>query len=185
MTDPAAAPRHDAVCRFWREAGREAWFTKDPAFDRRFRDRFIDLHLAVARREHDDWIETPEGALALMLLLDQFPRNVFRGTGHMYATDPLARHFARLAVGKGHQFGIEVELRVFLFLPFSHSEALADQELAVALHRAAGDAEGLHHALGHRDIVARFGRFPHRNAILARDTTEAERAFLDAGGFSG
>ena len=87
---------------FWIEAGMEKWFTKDAAFDDAFRGHFLDLHFAVARREHDDWVETPDGALALMILLDQFPRNAFRGTGHMFATDPLARMYARIALERGN-----------------------------------------------------------------------------------
>jgi len=174
----------DEVCAFWREAGPEGWFRKDEAFDSRFRDRFLDLHFAAARRQHDDWLETAEGALALMILLDQFPRNCFRGSGHMYATDPLARHFARKAVAAGHDMAVQVPIRVFLYLPFSHSETLADHEIPVERSTALG-SDYLKHAIGNRDIVARFGRFPHRNRILGRDSTPEEQAFLDEGGFSG
>lgn len=172
------------VTRFWREAGPDAWFRKDDAFDADFRARFLDLHYAAARRELDGWVEHPEGVLALMILLDQFPRNAFRGTGHMYATDPLALTFARKAIAAGHDAAVPVDLRMFFYLPFAHSERLEDQDESVRLSEALG-AETLKHAIGHRDIIARFGRFPHRNPRLGRETTAEEQAFLDAGGFRG
>lgn len=178
--DPKAAE----VVRFWREVGREAWFSKDENFDSIFHGRFLDLHFSAARRELDSWIDTPEGALALLILLDQFPRNCFRGSAHMYATDPLARHFARQALAAGHDMACEVDTRLFFYLPFSHSENLADQDIAVDRGRALGE-ENLKHAIGHRDIVRRFGHFPHRNALLGRATSPDEQAFLDSGGFSG
>lgn len=179
-----ALPIADEVVAFWRQAGEGAWFTKDEAFDARFRDRFWHAHFAAARRELDGFMATPEGALALMILLDQFPRNAFRGTGHMYATDPLALTFARSADARGDAADVDPPLRVFLSLPYSHSEVLADQERAVELTRpTGGDAHA--HAIGHRDVIARFGRFPHRNAILGRVTTAEEQAFLDGGGFAG
>lgn len=170
--------------KFWLDAGPEAWFRKDNAFDARFRERFLDLHFSAARRELDDWIEHAVGSFALMILLDQFPRNSFRGTGHMYATDPLARHFARKAVAAGHDQETDPAARLFFYLPFSHSENMEDQDFAVELNRADG-GDGLEHAIGHRDIVKRFGRFPHRNHLLARTTTAEEQAFLDEGGFAG
>lgn len=172
------------VVAFWRAAGPERWFAKDEAFDRDFRERFDGLHFAAARRACDGWIAGAEGALALLLLLDQYPRNSFRGTGHMYATDPLARMFARQALDAGLDRQVEAQLRVFFYLPLSHSEDLADQERALALNRALGEPY-VHHAQGHRDIVARFGRFPHRNAMLGRASTAEEEAFLRAGGFAG
>lgn len=182
----AAVPRAEAatVVAFWREAGPARWFTKDAAFDAQFRDAFHGLHFAAAARRCDGWMADAEGALALMLLLDQYPRNSFRGTGHMYATDPLARLFCRQALDAGLDRQVEPELRLFFYLPLSHSEHLPDQERAVALNRALGETS-LSHAQGHRDIVARFGHFPHRNAVLGRETTAAERAFLAEGGFSG
>lgn len=174
-----------AVLRFWREAGaRQQWFTKDARFDAAFRDRFLDDHLSAAARRCDDWMATAEGALALSILLDQFPRNAFRGTGHMYATDPLARYFARRALSAGYFDRVEPELRLFFCLPFSHSEAIADQDLAVQLNARLGEP-WLSHAHGHRDIVRRFGRFPHRNPLLGRETTREEAGFLAQGGFSG
>lgn len=179
-TPPEAA----AVAAFWREAGPTRWFTKDEAFDRQFRERFQALHFAAAARRCDDWMATAEGALALMLLLDQYPRNSFRGNGHMYATDPLARMFCRQALDAGLDRQVEPALRLFFYLPLSHSEDLADQRRALALNEALGEPYRSH-AQGHLDIVARFGRFPHRNAMLGRSTTAEEQSFLDGGGFAG
>lgn len=172
-----------AVVAFWKEAGPAKWFAKDDAFDADFRRRFHDAHVAAARRELDGWIETPEGALALLILLDQFPRNCFRGTAHQFATDPLALMFAREAVGRGHHLAFEPELRNFVLLPFEHSERIEDQDRYMEL--AAGDAELEKWGRIHRDIIVRFGRFPHRNAALGRETTAEEQAFLDGGGFGG
>lgn len=180
----ATDPRVAALLGFWRAAGPARWFTKDAAFDAAFRDRFLELHFAAARRELDDWSATADGALALIVLLDQFPRNAFRGTGHMYATDPLALWFAHAAVAAGHDHRVEPELRVFFYLPFAHAEDPACQELSVELNRGLG-GDYAQHALGHRAIVRRFGRFPHRNALLGRSTTVEEAAFLAAGGFAG
>ena len=174
----------EAVTDFWRDAGPERWFTKDAAFDTLFRERFMSLHFAAARRELDGWAQTAVGSLALMILLDQFPRNSFRHTAHMYATDPLARHFARQAHEAGHGQAIEPELRLFLHMPFCHSEDLADQDLSVRLSTPLG-GEILKAAQDHREIIRRFGRFPHRNALLGRETTPEEAAFLSEGGFSG
>jgi uncharacterized protein (DUF924 family) len=178
----ASIQPHDVV-RFWRAAGPGRWFAKDDAFDRDFVARFADLHMAAARRELDHWRREADGSLALLILLDQFPRNAYRGSAHMFATDALALSFAREAVARGHDHAVDPALRVFFYLPFEHSEALADQDRAVAL------CEGLdsyaRYARIHRDVIARFGRFPHRNAALGRDTTAEEQAFLEAGGFAG
>ncbi|MBS0427241.1 MAG: DUF924 family protein [Proteobacteria bacterium] len=175
----------DDVVTFWRDAGPSAWFKKNPDFDRRFRERFHDAHFAAARREHDAWVtQEPHSALALMLLLDQYPRNAFRGTGHMYATDPLARHYADRLVAQGFDQRIEESLRLFCYLPFAHSEDMSDQQRSLALNRALS-AESGDHAQGHLDIIRRFGRFPHRNHLLGRTTTTEEQAFMDAGGFAG
>ena len=119
-----------------------------------------------------------------MILLDQFPRNCFRGTAHMFATDPLARYFARRALDAGHDQAVEQSLRMFFLLPFEHSENLADQHFCVEKMLPLGD-ELLQYAITHRDIIHRFGHFPHRNAVLGRETTPDEQAFLDSGGFAG
>ena len=181
-TTPAQEP--EAVIRFWRDAGPAAWFAKNEAFDRDFGERFLPAHWAAARRELDAWAQRPEGALALLILLDQLPRNCFRGSAHMFATDPLALMFANDMIERGFDQRIESELRSFCYLPFEHSEALADQERSLALFEPLG-GEALEYARIHLDIIRRFGRFPHRNAVLGRTTSAEEQAFLDAGGFSG
>lgn len=180
MSERDATP--EDVVSYWREAGEQQWFGKDPAFDAAFRERFLALHEAAARGDLDRWAVTAEGTLALVILLDQFPRNAFRGTPRMYATDARARTVAARAVDTMLDAEVPAALRFFIYLPFAHSESLADQERSVRLHGALGDTS---HAEGHRDIVRRFGRFPHRNEILGRETTAEERAFLDGGGFSG
>lgn len=172
------------VVAFWTDAGMQHWFGKDEAFDQRFRERFLDLHMAAASRKLDAWLDSPQGALALLILTDQFPRNTFRGTGHMYATDPLARHFAHRAQASGHMQRVDAPLRLFFCLPFTHSEQLEDQDYAVELNTGLGGI-GLEHALGHREIIRRFGRFPHRNALLGRESTQQELEFLAQGGFQG
>lgn len=174
----------EAVARFWAPLGHPVWFGKDPKFDARFRDTFAVQHGAAGRGELMPWLATPDGALSLVLLLDQYPRNAFRGTPRMYDTDTLARIVADAALGLGHDKAVDPALRLFFYLPFGHSEHLADQDRAVAL---AADLPGptSDHAQGHRDIIARFGRFPHRNAILGRVSTDEETDWLQAGGFAG
>lgn len=180
---PLPATPEDVI-GFWREAGPAHWFGKDEAFDRRFTTRFLDAHMAAARRELDHWMETPDGAVALQILLDQFPRNAFRGTAHMFATDPLALAFARDALERGHDARVDPALRVFFYLPFEHSEVLADQQRSVALCAPLG-GQYADYAQVHLDVIERFGRFPHRNAAFGRDTTAQEQEFLEAGGFAG
>lgn len=172
------------IIGFWREAGLEQWFAKDEAFDRAFSKRFLDLHLSAATRAYDAWAETAEGTLALLILLDQFPRNAFRGTAHMFATDGLALMFARRGLTACHDTTATDDCRLCFYLPFTHSESLADQELALTLRRALGPRLE-RRAAEHRDIIRRFGRFPHRNALLGRETTREEAVYLLAGGFTG
>jgi uncharacterized protein (DUF924 family) len=174
----------ETVVDFWRAAGPGLWFAKDAEFDRRFRERFILLHEAAARGELGQWLAAPEGALALVLLLDQFPRNAFRGTARMYATDDRAREVADAAINAGHDQRVEAEVRLFFYLPFAHSENPADQERSVALNRHLGEPNRSH-AERHRDIIRRFGRFPHRNPILGRPMRPEEQRYLDEGGYAG
>ena len=173
------------VVGFWKAAGPDKWFAKDEAFDAQFRDRFMDAHIAAARRELDGWMDTAEGALALMILLDQFPRNVWRNTGHAFATDPLARHLALTALDAGRDQEVENDLRRFFYLPLQHAEDLALQERQVALFQAMDRPADDRWAEHHHGVIARFGRFPHRNAALGRDTTPDEAAFLAEDGFRG
>lgn len=177
------------IIGFWRDAGPKKWFAKDEAFDDAIRLTFEAVHHGAARGDYDGWIDTPDGAIALVILLDQFPRNLYRGSAHAFATDPLARRAARAAIAAGHDRAVEPAFRAFFYLPLMHSEDLADQDLGVELHEAMGrerrEPDAAKWALEHRDIVARFGRFPHRNRALGRETTTEEQAFLDAGGFAG
>lgn len=180
-----ATPQEAAeVVAFWRNAGMERWFSKDEAFDRTFRERFLDLHFQAARRELDRWMGNAEGALALMILLDQFPRNCFRGTGHMFATDSLALSLARRATEAGFDRQVDPDLQIFFYLPYMHSEDLADQDAAVRHCRDLSERVR-ESAAEHREIIARFGRFPHRNPQLGRETSADEHDFLKGGGFSG
>ncbi|MGB7654605.1 MAG: DUF924 family protein [Novosphingobium sp.] len=188
QAEPVEAPSARAVIAFWQQAGPAKWFAHDPAFDAAIAGQFEALHHSAARGELAAWGDHWEGSLALLLLLDQFPRNLFRGSAHSYATDPLARHLADAAITAGHDGQAPAELRVFYYLPLEHSEALADQDRCLMLVQALDAASGSDFARWsalHRDIVFRFGRFPHRNAALGRISSAQELAFLAGGGFSG
>ena len=181
MPSSANTASANDIVAFWLQAGYDKWFARDDAFDGEFRARFLDAHFAAARREFEAWMESAEGAMALMVLLDQFPRNVFRNSAHAYATDSLARHYARRAIAAGFDARIDPLLRVFFYMPFEHSEEAADQARSIEL-AAALDQNYMKYAVAHRDVIARFGRFPHRNRALGRDNTPEEQAWLDAGG---
>jgi uncharacterized protein (DUF924 family) len=176
MSEPVSAAE---VVSFWREAGPQAWFKKDDAFDATIRERFLPTYEAAADGKLSAWESHAEGALALLILLDQFPRNMFRGQARMFETDPMARAIAAGALVRGFDAESPPEMRSFFYLPFEHSESLKDQERSVALFKATGDADLLKWADLHADIIRRFGRFPHRNAVLGRATTPEEQAFLD------
>jgi len=173
------------IVTFWREAGRDRWFNKNADFDAEIRQRFLTAHEAAAAGQLTAWETTAEGALALLILLDQFPRNMFRDSSRAFATDPLARTIAAGALVRGFDSHVPADMRTFFYLPFEHSEDLADQERCIALYKAAGDADNLKWAELHADIIRRFGRFPHRNVLLGRASTPEEQAFLESGGFAG
>lgn len=183
MTEEIALPR--AIVAFWTDAGPKKWFTKDDAFDRGIRENFLVAHEAAAQGKLGDWEATAEGTLALLILLDQFPRNMFRRSARTFATDPLALGIANRAIQKGFDRDVPDTMRNFFYLPFQHSERLADQERSLALYRAWGDTDNIKWADIHADIIRAFGRFPHRNEVLGRKTTPEEQAFLDGGGFKG
>ena len=172
---------HEVVA-FWRDAGPSKWFRGGATFDARCRERLLAPHLAASRRKLDSWMGNAEGALALLLLLDQIPRNVFRGNAHAFATDPLALHFAGRALEAGFDQAVESPMRAFFYLPFEHAEDMAAQDRAVRLFEAMGSELHTRYARDHREAIAKFGRFPHRNAALGRETTPEEQAWLDAGG---
>jgi uncharacterized protein (DUF924 family) len=172
------------ILAFWRDAGPKRWYTPDAAFDAEVRRRFLDLWQRAAAGELSAWEASDDGALALVIVLDQFPRNMFRDDIRTYASDAQAREVAQRAIDRGVDARIDPVLREFLYLPFMHSEHLADQQRCIELSRAAGHTESLKWAEHHADIIRRFGRFPHRNRLLGRATTPEEQAFLDQGGFS-
>jgi uncharacterized protein (DUF924 family) len=184
MSEDGTARAADVIA-FWRDAGPAAWFKKDEAFDETIRRRFLKTHEAAAAGKLSDWEQNAEGALAILILLDQFPRNMFRGSPRMFATDPQALSLAAGSIVRGFDAQVDKMMRGFFYLPFEHSEDMADQERGIAFFKAAGDADGLKWAEIHADIIRRFGRFPHRNAVLGRTTTPEEQRFLEEGGFGG
>jgi uncharacterized protein (DUF924 family) len=174
----------DPDCDRWRPV----WFEATPEFDAALRERFAADQRRAAAGDDDAWIAAPLPCLALILLLDQLPRNLHRGSAAAYATDEKARWAAREALARGHDRALPPVRRMFVYLPFQHSEELADQRLSLELYArlpaVAPDRDGLRSARRHHDIIARFGRFPHRNQALGRVTTEAEAAFLKEPGSS-
>lgn len=171
------------VLEFWRQSGKD-WFSHSPRFDREFGDRFAALHDEACDGALADWETTPDGCLALLILLDQYPRHAFRGTARMYQTDADARRIARRMVYFGFVSEVVEDLQLFCLLPFAHSEDDADQALSVRLHEAFLPS-GLDRARRHQAIVERFGRFPHRNAVLGRPSRPDEHCYLADGGFQG
>jgi uncharacterized protein (DUF924 family) len=169
------------ILDFWfAAANRPLWFKKEPAFDDEIRRRFAAAHESAAAGALGDWQRTPEGSLALILALDQFPRNMFRGTPRAFATDPAARAVADWAVDRDFDRKLASDdERIFFYLPFEHSEDIDDQHRAVELVRTRiASGELLRYAVKHREVIERFGRFPHRNAILGRRSTPEEEDYL-------
>ncbi len=173
------------VLAFWRAAGPDKWFAKDDAFDFSIRDKFLATYEAAVAGRLAAWEDSADGALALVIVLDQFPRNMFRGDARTYAADAEALAAAKRAIANGFDKGFANADRQFFYLPFEHAEDLGNQERGVALMDAMGDPEVTKWAELHRDIIRRFGRFPHRNALLGRTSTPQEQEFLDGGGFKG
>jgi len=169
-----------ALCDFW--FGPEAkpkWWIKDAIFDAEIRQRFGNLHDRAAAGRLNHWEETAKGCLALIILLDQVPRNIFRDTPRAFATDAPALALAKQALTRGFDRDLGIEERVFLYLPFEHSEDLADQERCVALIEPLGNENFTDFARRHLEVIKRFGRFPHRNRVLERNSTEEELTFLN------
>jgi len=169
----------EEVFDFWFvECGREHWFDATSDLDRKIRQRFQDTHLALSRGVTDVWRSTPENRLAAVIVLDQLPRNIYRSTPLAFATDGLALQEAKLAVEIGADQQVSVECRTFFYMPFEHCEDMDEQDRAVALFKRLGDEEYIDYALRHREVIAAYGRFPHRNAIVGRKSTEAELEYL-------
>lgn len=169
----------DEILAFWFAPETvSGWFKPEPALDAEVARRFAPLIDQAAAGQLDAWADTSRGALALCLLLDQFPRHVWRGTPGAFGRDADARRVAEAALVAGHDRALRPEERFFLYLPFEHSESLTDQARCLALMAGLGNAEWLGYARRHHEVIARFGRFPHRNAILRRASTPGEAAFL-------
>jgi uncharacterized protein (DUF924 family) len=173
-----------AILDYWTSIGPQGWWRRDDKVDAEIRDRFEKLHSRAAAHELDGWRESPDDCLALVILLDQFSRNLFRGDARAFASDRAACEIADHALRNGYHNEIDPAVRSFFYMPFMHSEEIADQHRCVRLFHAAGGGDALKFAILHRDIIQRFGRFPHRNKALGRSATPAETAYLDSGGFS-
>ncbi|HEY1927952.1 MAG TPA: DUF924 family protein [Caulobacteraceae bacterium] len=182
-------PTPGEIVGFWRDASEKAWFRPDPQFDETIRTRFEGVHLRASRGEFAAWVGSPEGALALVLLFDQFPRHIYRNSAHAFATDGLARSVADQAITDGFDLAFETNLQPFFYLPFEHHENAASQSRSLDLSARHAERSGrtdyLRFARLHADLIARFGRFPHRNTVLGRVSTPDELAYLASGGFRG
>ena len=174
IASPAASSSDDVLAFWFRHS--DHWWKQDPAFDAEVRDGFQELHGAIERDEREDWLETPRPSLAYVVVLDQFSRNMFRGSPRMFEGDARALAAARRAVDRGFDRELSRNERMFLYMPFMHSENMADQVRSRMLFAAL--EEWLRYAEEHHDIIRRFGRFPHRNALLGRSSSPVELAFL-------
>ncbi len=183
MSETITGP--DEVVTFWQQAGPDLWFKKDETFDRQLEDRFLKTHDEASSGALDHWSDDAEGSLALILVLDQFSRNLFRNSPRAFAQDHKALAIARRAVERGDDRRFDTDMRCFFYMPYEHSECLGDQHLCVSLVHQLNNDNYLQYAKLHRDVIQRFGRFPHRNVVLGRHTSPAEQAYLDADGFSG
>jgi uncharacterized protein (DUF924 family) len=183
MTETDVSP--EDVLKFWRAAGPDRWWNKDDAFDAEVRDRFAQVWQAAQEGHLASWRSSDEGTVALIIVLDQFPRNMFRNDPRAFSTDAIAREVAARAIAEGCDHRIGATLRPFIYMPLMHSENLTDQERCVALFRQSGDEDNFKYAVVHADIIRLFGRFPHRNPLLGRAMTAEEAAFLESGGFTG
>ncbi len=178
-TEAAEAPWVRDVLAFWfDELGEAHWFSKSDAIDARIRRRFGSLHERIVS-DAGYGVDTPRPLLAAVIVVDQFSRNMFRGTPRAFAADPIGRRLARQAIDRGFDVSMTPAERLFLYLPFEHSEDRGDQALAVRLIGQLGNEEWTRYALAHQSIIDRFGRFPHRNAVLGRTSTPEELALLE------
>jgi len=178
MLSPTIADPAEVVAFWFAEDVKPLWFAATPEFDKALRERFLTTYRAAANEQLQEWEETASGALALVIVLDQFPLNMFRGQPESFVTEAASREVADRAIARGFDQELPLEQRQFLYLPFMHSEALADQDRSVRLYEQPGLEDNLRYAHHHRDLIRRFGRFPHRNAILGRVSTAEESAYL-------
>jgi uncharacterized protein (DUF924 family) len=183
VTGEAVSTPADIIA-FWRTAGSTKWFTRDEALDQAIRDRFAGDQAEAAAGRRDHWAESADSALALVILLDQFSRNLFRGSPQAFSQDRAALHTAAKSVASGFDLRADPALRLFFYLPYMHSERMADQQLSIRHFHALGEPDQLFYARLHERIIRRFGRFPHRNAVLGRRSSPAELLYLAAGGFA-
>jgi uncharacterized protein (DUF924 family) len=175
----------DEIVAFWFETLKpEDWYRKNPAIDAAITARFSAIHEALKTSVPLEWIGAPKGMLAAILVLDQFPRNMFRDDARAFATDEAALALAKRAIGEGIDMLLPPEQRAFVYLPFQHAESRDDQARSIALFTALGNPNNLDFAQRHQAIIARFGRFPHRNSVLGRASTAEELAFLQEPGSS-
>ena len=169
------------IIDFWfSDEIRKLWFNSTPEFDHLLRERHLETWKQAGRGELDHWMQSTDGCVALVIILDQFPLNMFRGSAQSFATEAQSREVARIAIERGYDKALSAETKAFLYLPFMHSENLADQDLALTLFDQPGLESNLRFARHHHAIVARFGRFPHRNAALGRSSTKAELEYLNS-----
>jgi uncharacterized protein (DUF924 family) len=169
------------ILEFWfSDRVHKLWFNSTPEFDQELRDRFLQTYIKCMNNELKEWEDTTDGALTLVIVLDQFPLNMFRGKPESFATEAAARQIAETVISRGDENKLSDEQKAFLYLPFVHSENLDDQNRSVALYEQAGLIENLKYAKHHRELIKRFGRFPHRNTILGRENTAEELAYLNS-----
>lgn len=175
----------EEILEFWNSIGPKSWWIKDDKIDQQIAAKFSKTHADARNGKYASWEAEPDSALALVIVLDQFSRNLFRGDAKSFAQDQMALEIASRAIKQNFDQSVDPALKNFFYLPFMHSEKIADQEICLQLMHADGDISSINAAVIHRDIISRFGRFPHRNAVLGRHTTPAEVKFLESGGFSG
>ena len=173
------------ILEFWKEIGPDGWWEKNESVDNTIRERFGPAHEQATKGNLNEWKKTADECLALVILLDQLSRNLFRGSPKSFSQDNQGLDIVKHALSHGFDRQCDSELMKFFYVPFMHSEAIAEQEKCVILMHSTQDEDSINAALVHREIIARFGRFPHRNEVLDRHTTPAERSFLDQGGFTG
>lgn len=175
----------EEILEFWKTIGPQGWWVKNPDIDNQIAERFTEIHTQAATGKLSDWQKQADSALALVIVLDQFSRNLFRNDPRSFAQDALALEVAKTAINQGLDQSCDREIYTFFYLPHMHSECISDQEECVILMHKSQKEDNLRAAITHLDIIKRFGRFPHRNQVLGRHTTPTEKAFLEGGGFSG